>query len=73
MANKSTNTNKTNNQLSSQLQQIHQHQQDEQSALISTPTNPPTPTRRTISFSSQLVKHKKDHDIWLWKSRSGLE
>jgi hypothetical protein len=54
-------------------QQIHQHQQDEQSALISTPTNPPTPTRRTISFSSQLVKHKKDHDIWLWKSRSGLE
>ena len=24
-------------------------------------------------LSSQLAEHKKDYDIWLWKSRSGLE
>ena len=62
-SNKSTNINKTNNQLSSQLQQIHQHKTNKdslntkiiQSALISTPTNPPTSTRRTISSHLKII------------------
>ena len=63
-------------------QQIHQHQQDEQSALISTPTNPSTPTRRTISShlnslntkiiysdGQQIHQHQQDEQSALISTR----
>jgi hypothetical protein len=72
MANKSTNINKTNNQLSSQLQQIHQHQQDEQSASHLN-SNKSTNTNKTNNqLSSQLQQihqHQQDEQSALISTR----